>query len=230
MLQQLPLFCIITNCKNLIFNATTDKCFFFKVSLPKDAGWTLFLFDLIREPHWKFCGSTTRDSAHAQNGECGYAGSSQSPKRLKKAKTPRKLWKERDVTLAPRNVECDDIRIFSARWPTKVLPQFPLWSVVKDFLSKLKFQTWLIFSRWKADVIYTTSCSYCGSCFGNSQVCWLVGQYGLVLYGMAWCGVVWSVGQYGHHHPRLNPLTQRMQTIACLRSVLASSDKIFHTN
>ena len=51
----------------------------------------LFLFDLIREPHWKFCGSTTRDSAHAQNGECGYAGSSQSPKRLKKVKTPRKL-------------------------------------------------------------------------------------------------------------------------------------------
>ena len=148
-------------------------------------GPSLFLFDLIREPHWKFCGSTTRDSAHAQNGECGYAGSSQSPKRLKKVKTPRKLWKERDVTLAPRNVECDDIGIFPARWPTKVLPQFPLWSVLKDSTFCLNYS---FKPRWKADVIYTTSSVpmlrlfiLCGSCLGNSWVCWLVGQYGLVL-------------------------------------------------
>ena len=159
----------------------------------------LFLFDLIREPHWKFCGSTTRDSAHAQNGECGYAGSSQSPKRLKKAKTPRKLWKERDVTLAPRNVECDDIRIFPARWPTKVLPQFPLWSVLKDFLSKLKFQTWLIFSRWKADVIYTTSSvpmlrllilSILFRQFSGLLVGWPI-WFGNVWFGVVWFGMVW---------------------------------------
>ena len=159
----------------------------------------LFLFDLIREPHWKFCGSTTRDSAHAQNGECGYAGSSQSPKRLKKAKTPRKLWKERDVTLAPRNVECDDIRIFPARWPTKVLPQFPLWSVLKDstFCLNYSFKPgW--FSAAERQMLFIPlvafpcwGCSYCRSCFGNSQVCWLVGQYGLVMYGLVWCGLVW---------------------------------------
>ena len=64
----------------------------------------------------------TRDSAHAQNGECGYAGIhpiSRMPKKRQKLpiskttkKRQKKLWKERDVTLAPRNVECDDIRIF----------------------------------------------------------------------------------------------------------------------
>ena len=172
--------------------------FFLQSFLPKDAGWTLFLFDLIREPHWKFCGSTTRDSAHAQNGECGYAGSSQSPKRLKKVKTPRKLWKERDVTLAPRNVECDDIRIFPARWPTKVLPQFPLWSVLKDstFCLNYSFKPgW--FSAAERQMLFIPLAAHIVD--PVSAILRSVGwSANMVWYCMVWCGVVWyGVVWYG---------------------------------
>ena len=204
----MPLFCIITNCKNLISNATTDKCFFFKVSLPKDAGWTpVFVWsdqraalEILWQHHTWQCTRPEwgmwlrRDPPNVEN-----ASKRQKLPNRRLLKRAKNLWKERDVTLAPRNVECDDIRIFSARWPTKVLPQFPLWSVLKDFLSKLKFQTWLIFSRWKADVIYTTSSVpmlrllILSILFGQFSGL-LVGRpiwFGIVWYGVVWFGMVW---------------------------------------
>ena len=168
---------------------------FLQSFLPKDAGWTLFLFDLIRDRIGNSVAAPHVTVHTPRMGNVVTAGSSQSPKRLKKAKTPRKLWKERDVTLAPRNVECDDIRIFPARWPTKVLPQFPLWSVLKDstFCLNYSFKPgW--FSAAERLMLFIPlaafpcwGCSYCRSCFRDSQVCWLVGQYGM-LYGVEWYG------------------------------------------